>query len=107
MKDPILATYTVEELAYEYFDRTERAAHAKRQIQEEADRIEEEKYDEALAWAEEEAKEEAERQAKEAAQQNPAEDPENIKWMEEQMAKHKEMYGDEFGESIGIDFEED
>ena len=54
-----------------------------------------------MAWADaEEAKE------KEATEKpsDPTQDPENIRWMEEQMQKAKEQYGDTFGEDISEDF---
>lgn len=103
-KDPILATYTVEELAYEYYDYYERIAFAEEADQAEADRIEAERYDDALAWAdEEEAAEEAAREAT----ANPTEDPENIEWMEEQMRLQKEKYGQDFGEDLEIGFEDE
>jgi len=83
----------------------------------EADRIEEEKLQEAEDWADMmEAEEEAERQAQLKKEQKEAEsepeeipdprnDPEQIKWMEEEIKKSKLLFGDDFGEDVSLDFE--
>ena len=61
LKDPILDTYTVEELYYEYLDKIEREKAAEKHAEEEHDRIENDKEKAAVDWAEqEEAKELAE-----------------------------------------------
>ncbi len=58
-----------------------------------------------MAWAEEEEKQEqAALEAKEKPL-DPTQDPANIKWMEEQIEKAKELYGDDFGEDITEVFE--
>ena len=130
LKDPLLQQYTLEELAYEYYLIGEIAAFKQELANRETDRIEEEKLQEAEAWADMmEAEDEAERQAqlkkeqKEAEHQaqlkkeqeeaepepeetpDPRSDPEQIKWMEEEMKKSKLLFGDDFGEDVSLDFE--
>ena len=114
LKDPLLLSYTLEELLYEFYDRIERAKAAEERIDEESDKIEEEKDKAAQDWAEaEELKElEAEKMAeakKASARQSeqkpdPAKDPDNIRWMEEQIQKAKAEFGESFGEDIEENF---
>lgn len=103
LKDPVLAEYTVEELAYEYFDHKERDAYATEKQDEEADKIEETKLEEADKWAEEEEKKEAEAAAKggEKAIEAP---PEDAAWMEDQLSRERELHGDTFGSDIVEEF---
>lgn len=104
LKDPILASYTIEELAYEYFDHKERDAYAAEKQDEEADKIEEAKLEEADKWADEEEKKEAELAANTAespADSIPAED---AAWMEEQLNREKEQHGETFGSDIVEEF---
>lgn len=106
MKDPILNDYTLDELAYEYYTLSEREKLQQEQIEHEDDKIEQEKIDNALAWAdEEEAKEKEALTQKQNKELNPAQNPENIEWMEEQMRIAKEKYGDSFGEDISENFD--
>jgi hypothetical protein len=113
MKDPILQTYTLEELAYEYYLVGEREAYKQEQASEEADKIEEVQQQAAMDWAdEEEALEEAElaaKQAEEEAKQayDPLKDPKNIEWMEAEMEKSKLIFGEDFGEDLNLDFDGD
>jgi hypothetical protein len=108
LKDPILQTYTLEELLYEYFNHIEREEYAK-EIQEEAEETKDQtKYDDAAKWAEEEEKREQEQEqekqtVKEAQEGNLTQD--DVRWMEEQLAKEKEVRGDSFGENISEEFE--
>lgn len=117
LKDPILATYTLEELLYEFYDRIERQKAYEEQVDRENDTIERKKEQEALNWAEEEERrerEEEEARLREAAsaeqveeaEYDPTQDPENIDWMEEQIRKSKSVYGESFGEDIEDSFEE-
>ena len=117
LKDPILATYTLEELLYEFYDRIERQKAYEEQVDRENDTIESKKEQEALNWAEEEEKrerEEEEARLREAAsveqgeedQYDPTQDPENIDWMEKQIMESKSVYGESFGEDIEDNFEE-
>lgn len=105
--------YTFEELLYEFYDRVERNRVEKEVTEQADDRIEEEKLQDNLDWAEEEEKRELEelrkrQQAKaEQKEENPAEDPENVKWMEEQIQKEiekgKKLFGDDFGEELNFE----
>lgn len=115
LKDPLLASYTLEELLYEFYEREERAAFDAELVEQETDRIEEEKESAAHAWAdEEEAKEEeeyqrylAEKAAKEKAKEEPVdprEDPENIEWMNKVIEEEKKKRGEDFGEDVELEF---
>jgi len=73
--------------------------------------MEEDKDKAALDWAEQEEKRELEAMKAEAANsksanQDPTKDPENVAWMDEQIQKAKEIYGESFGEDIELDFDE-
>ena len=106
LKDPLLKEYTLEELAYEYYNVIEREAFAAEVRQKEQDKIEEEKWDEAEDWADRMEREEAEA-AQKSQEYDPLNDPEELKWMEEQIKKDKEMYGDDFGEDLSMSFGDD
>lgn len=113
LKDPLLSEYTLEDLLYEFYDRVERRASEQErekaeEIKEEADK---EKVD--LDWAERMEKEELEQMKakakttmKKEAPADPTKDPENVKWMEEQMRLNKEQFGETFGEDVELSFEE-
>jgi hypothetical protein len=108
LKDPLLESYTLEELIYEFYDRLERSKAAEERSAQETDKMEEAKEKEVLDWAEQEEKKELEemRMAAEKAAADPTQDPENIKWMNEQLDKYKQAYGDSFGEDIDESFED-
>lgn len=96
MKDPLLDSYTVEELYYEYRLSVERDKASEERAEEETDKIEQAKVDDALSWAEaEEAKEQA-------AVFNPSD--KDREWMEQQLAEAKKIYGESFGEDISEEF---
>lgn len=101
LKDPLLKEYTLEELYYEYRLRIENDKHEAEQAQNEADKIEDDKLNDALAWAEEEEKKEAEAGSEEG-QPNLTE--EDKAWMEQQMAAARAELGEDFGEDISEDF---
>lgn len=103
MKDPLLAEYSMEELAYEYFDHVERQKFAQELQEEEADKIEEAKFDEATKWAEEEEAKERQAKAEQPAALRVADD--DAEWMEKQMLLEKEQHGESFGEDISEEFE--
>jgi hypothetical protein len=107
LKDPLLESYTLEELLYEFYDKMERQQAAEERVASEADKIEETKEKEVLDWAEAEEKRELEEMQLKAAKQatDPVKDPANQKWMEEEIRKAKEQFGPEFGEDISADFE--
>lgn len=98
MKDPLLATYTLEELVYEFHSTREHKKALAEQAEEQNDKIEEEKDKEAQEWADMmEAEEEGEHE-------DPSKDPDNVNWMEEQIAKDKELYGEDYGENLDLNF---
>ncbi len=112
LKDPLLQDNTIDELLYEFYDRVERkTAEDERADQVELDR-EDAKEKADLDWAEKMEQEElAQMKAKaaaseEAAKKDPTKDPENIKWMEEQMRLAKEQFGDTFGDDVELSFDE-
>lgn len=109
LKDPILAEYTLEELLYEFYDRIERQKAEQERLEQEGDKIEEDKEKEILDWAEQEEKKELEALKAEAEKSkkvdpDPTKDPDNMAWMEEQIQKAKQIYGEDFGDDIDEDF---
>lgn len=111
LKDPLLQTYTLEELLYEFYDKVERLAAEEERIKTSEIVQEENKEKADLDWAEKMEQEElAQMKAKAAGTEpkkveDPTKDPDNIKWMEEQMKIHKEQFGETFGEDIEETFE--
>jgi hypothetical protein len=112
LKDPLLLSYTLEELLYEFYDRIERTKAEAERLEREDDKIEEDKERAAVDWAEQEEKRELEAAMKaEAAKaeskpvEDPTKDPANIAWMEEQVQKAKEVFGESFGEDIEENFD--
>jgi hypothetical protein len=103
LKDPLLQEYTLEELYYEYRLRVEYDEAASEKATEETDKIEEQKYDDALAWAEaEEAKETEDKVTDKSTITK-----EDKAWMDKEMELAKELYGESFGEDIVEDFSDD
>jgi hypothetical protein len=106
LKDPLLDSYTVYELMYEYFDKIERKNATYKAIEQENDKIEDSKLDETLSWIEQEEKKEAEKMAAQQAKEVKEEQPPKIddeQWMVQQL---KSQYGDEFGEDINLNLDE-
>lgn len=64
LKDPILLSYTLEELILEYNLVIQREAAQKERLDEQDDKIDKEKWEEAESWADEMEREEEEREAK-------------------------------------------
>ena len=95
LKDPLLLEYTIDELYYEYRDRIERDEAIDERSEQEADKIEDNKLDESLKWAEEEERKEREDSERKASDQ---------KWMDDQLTKYKEEFGEDFGNDIAGDF---
>ena len=93
LKDPLLESYTLHELLYEYHDKAARRSASEEALEEETDKIELEEMDETMAWIEEEERKETESQKRD----------EDEKWM---LAKLKEEHGDDFGSDINSDFSE-
>lgn len=112
LKDPLLLSYTLEELLYEFYDRIERKTAEEERIKAEEEKQEDTKEKAVQDWAEKMEREEMEKAktaqiAKEAAKiQDPTKDPDNIKWMEEQIKLAKKVHGDSFGEDIETNFDE-
>lgn len=99
-----MLSYTLEELYYEFRDKIEREKAADEMLEQEADKIEQKKIDDALAWAEEEEAKELQRmkEAESVADNNTSWKPseEEKKWMEQEIKRAKEIYGEDFGENI-------
>lgn len=82
----------------------------KKQAKEEADRIEEEKFEEGVAWADQMEALEREKKLKQAQQQAPNDptlDPNNAAWMQDVIDQEKKKHGEDFGEDISFSMEED
>jgi hypothetical protein len=106
LKDPLLLSYSLEELLYEFYDRIERQKAQTEQTEQEDDKIEENKEQEALDWAEQEEKRELEAMRQQGEESlDPTKDPQNIAWMEQEMQKAKDIFGETFGEDIEESFE--
>lgn len=100
LKDPILDSYTIEELTYEYYDKIERRKAAEDAIEEESDRMEDEALESNLAWAEEEERKEREEMLKQLEEEKEA----NKEWMQQELDKARQEHGDDYGEDIDLDF---
>lgn len=109
LKDPLLLSYTLEELLYEFYDKVERKKAEEERINSENDKIEADKEKEVLDWAEEEERKELEALKKEANKEktiDPSKDPDNVAWMEKQLQQGKAIFGKSFGEDIEESFSE-
>ena len=112
LKDPILISYSLEELLYEFYDRIERSKAEQERLEQDDVKIEEDKDKAAEDWAEKMEREERETAMREEAHKveqltkDPTKDPANIAWMEEQIKKGKEEFGESFGENIDEGFDE-
>lgn len=118
LKDPLLLTYTLEELLYEFFDRNERDQAANSALDEDDDKIEDARHQDALDWAEQEERREFGEYKESLAKDKPSESknplPEVTRddetWMAEQLQKElddaKKLHGDSFGEDINEGFSE-
>ncbi len=109
--DPLLQSYTLEQLLYEFYDRVERHAAEQERIKDAEIAQEDNKEQADLEWADKMEQEElAQMKAKAAAAAektvDPTLDPENVKWMEEQMKANKAQFGETFGEDLEVNFEE-
>lgn len=102
-------SYTLEELLYEFYDRIERQKAADEALEQDGVKIEEDKDRAAEDWAEKMEREEREAEMRAEASKSktvdPTTDPENVKWMEEQIQANKEIHGETFGEDIDESFE--
>ncbi len=98
LKDPLLESYTLPELLYEYYDKSERALAAEEVIELNTDKIEAAQEEETMGWVEEEERKDREAEETEAKAKKEAEDE---KWMLKQLKKE---HGDDFGKDIDTDF---
>ena len=111
LKDPILLSYTTEELLYEFYDFIERKKAAEKLSEEDDDRIEEERRQEAFDWAEQEEQKELNELNSGKIKPEPEQEVKpNITdadraWMEQKLEEAKELYGEDFGQDIEEDFE--
>lgn len=96
LKDPLLDEYTPEELYYEYCDHSERIKAAENMADEASDKIEDDKFKDAMDWAEEEELRELEELKKNKQKE----------WMKKELEKNKEELGEDFGEDLSLDFTE-
>jgi hypothetical protein len=115
LKDPLLLSYTLEELLYEFYDRVERLAAEEERSHKEETATEETREKDVMDWIDEEERKEAQKEAQanklkvESEKKppvDPTKDPANIKWMEEQIKLAKQHLGDDFGEDLEINFDE-
>lgn len=108
LKDPLLLSYTLEELLYEFYDRIERVAADEERSHKDEVQTEEAKEKELLDWIDEEERREAKAEATKTkpVPANPTKDPANIKWMEDQIRIAKRELGDDFGEDLELNFDE-
>ncbi len=110
LKDPLLESYTLADLLYEFYDRVERRLAEEECSEDEEIHEEVAKDKQNLDWADQMEKAEAEQlKAKAAAVEQPVDptkDPDNIKWMEEQIRLAKEQHGPTFGEDLELKLDE-
>lgn len=112
LKDPLLLSYTTEELLYEFYDRIERSKAEEERLEQEDVKIEEEKDKVNEDWAEKMEREEREAELRNSAAkssepiQDPTKDPANVAWMEKQIEEAKAIYGETFGEDIEASFDD-
>ena len=107
LKDPLLQTYTIEELLYEFYDKTERNLAEEERVAGQEVKVEEAKEKEVLDWAAEEERKERELQKKGTEKpKDPTKDPDNVRWMEEQIRLAKVELGDDFGDNLELNFDE-
>lgn len=113
LKDPLLSTYSLEELLYEFYDRIERTKAEEERFEQEGDKIDIDKEKKDLDWAEQMEMQELEAEKAEKAKESanaaepvdPTQSPNNVAWMEDQLKQAKEQYGDSFGENINENFD--
>ena len=110
LKDPILQSYTLEDLIYEFYLFKEHKIHQKELDNDAADKIEEEKLKLDEAWAdmmEAEDSEDNEKAPPKEKPYDPLADPKNIEWMEQQLEEAKLFFDDEtIGEDIVMTFDD-
>jgi hypothetical protein len=115
LKDPLLLTYTLEELLYEFYDKIERSSAEEERSHKDETLTEEAKEKDVMDWIAEEERREAqantpkvqsEKKSASVAPTDPTKDPGNMKWMEEQIRLAKQELGDDFGDDLELNFDE-
>ena len=101
LKDPLLLSYTLEELLFEYHDKDQRHLAELTSSEQEADNIERDRLQTNLDWAEQE-----ELRERKAEEEKKIKQEADEKWMQEQLLKEgKGQFGEDFGNDISEDFE--
>ena len=103
LKDPVLQSYTLEELLYEYQDKVERRKAEEDISEKDADRMEEGRIQDNLDWAEEEERKELEALKQSEADEAQRKAEEQIE-IERQIEIAKDTIGGDFGDDIDTDF---
>lgn len=110
LKDPLLLSYTLEELLYEFYDRIERSKAEQERLEQEDVKMEEDKDKVNEDWAEKMERAELDAEMRKSGAKSseplpdPTKDPANVAWMEKQVEDAKKVYGESFGEDIEDDF---
>ena len=89
LKDPLLLSYTLEELLYEFYDKIERGRIEIEYMTDDTSDIDAAAVDEDIQWAEKEAEKDRERMK------------------EEELKRQKAEHGEGFGEDIVADLSDD
>ena len=111
LKDPLLLSYTIEELLYEFYDRIERSKAEQERLEQEDVKIEEDKDKVNEDWAEKMERQELEAEMRKSGAKSsepipdPTKDPANVAWMEKIIEEGKATYGETFGEDIEDGFD--
>lgn len=111
LKDPLLLTYTIEELLYEFYDRIERSKAEQERLEQEDVKMEEDKDKGNEDWAEKMEREERDAEMRSSGAKSsepipdPTKDPANVAWMEKQVEEAKTVYGETFGDDIEDNFD--
>lgn len=103
-KDPLLAEYTLEELLYEYFDIIERQKASEEKANSNNDKIEDEKRQKDLDWAEKMEQEEAELEKRKAQASIMEKQIDSV--LPKEIVEGKEVHGEDFGEDLNLEFED-
>lgn len=100
LRDPLLNEYSFEELAYEYYLKSEQQKFLKESQEATEAEIEDQKWEQAEEWADMMEEEDQ-------SIADPSSEPSNEAWMEEQLRIEREALGEEFGQDLSIDFNGD
>jgi len=108
LKDPILQSYTLEELLYEYYDKIERSKVAEENKIIEEENQETECLQDNLDWAEQEEMKELanNNNIKQKLNETITKTKTDEEWMRERIIEEEKAQDSSFGEDINLDFEE-